>query len=248
MIVKLHTYYLHKMKNSYLDSNIIFENKFSIEIMKLATDIIKKEKLDVKEYFIMTILKYFIEINEKFNDLNYAYLHINNYPSNKDYRKIFPTHKYLSYHTEIYIIKVVSLFDRILHLINSLYDLKINLRYLTLNNVKKTKKVNKNILNILETFYNETFELRTLQNTIKHELSLEIEELAKANLYEFILNHSKDLDEDRKNVMKLFINMEFKKYKRTHKLKLRENTIHIAKFINNILDGLYPVFKKELEK
>jgi hypothetical protein len=113
------------MKITYLDSNIIFENKLSIEIMSLVADIVRKDDLNNIDNFIMEVFKYFSEICDKFDDINYAYLHIENYPTNKNYRKIFPMQKYTAYHTEIYIIKIISLFDRILHLINLLHSLNL---------------------------------------------------------------------------------------------------------------------------
>jgi|GEM_PF-1673895 len=113
------------MKNNYLDSNIIFENKFFQEILILAQNIVVKDKLDLKEDFIMKVFNIFCEIVEKFDDINYSYLHIINYPTNKKYRKFFPIKKYNAYHTEIYVIKIISLFDRFLHLLNLLYELNL---------------------------------------------------------------------------------------------------------------------------
>lgn len=236
------------MKNNYLDSNIIFENKFSQEILILAQNIVIKDKLDWKDNFIMEVFKYFCEISEKFDDINYSYLHILNYPNNKTYRKIFPIKKYNSYHTEIYLIKIIALFDRFLHLINLLYDLKLNWLNLKIDNIKKSNKIGENILLTLENFNNKITELRKSQNYIKHEWTLDIEELQKISTYEFLLNHSNNLDEEIKKTMNLFIKLEFKKYKKNHRDKLLANTKWIADFINNILWELYSIFINKINE
>jgi len=230
------------MKNSFLDSNIIFESKFAQEILILSKDTVIKDKLEEKDNFILKVFYCFSEISEKFSDINYSYLHILNYPNNKEYRRIFPIQKYNSYHTEIYTIKIIALFDRILHLINLLYNLKLKWLRLKLDNIKRSNKVDKKVLIILEKFNDKIWDLRKWQNYIKHEWSLDIPELQKINLYQLLINHSKDLDEKTRKIMELFIKLEFKIYKGNHKKNLLENTKWIASFINEILEWLYPTF------
>lgn len=242
------------MENNFLDSNIIFENIFAKEILSLMT--INTQKLilgetyipNKKEIFITDTFNCFSEISNKFCDINYSYLHIINYPNSIKYRKIFPIKDYNIYHTEIYTIKIIALFDRFLHLINLLYELNLIKNWLTIKNIKKSKKVGANILIILEKFNDNIQPIRDWQNNFKHEWSLDIPELEKVSTYELLLNHSDDLDKKQKDLMNLYIKLTYKKYKWIQKEKLLDNTKKIADFINKILDELFPIFEDRFKK
>lgn len=240
------------MVSNSLDWNIIYNNKFSIQILSLMEETIslnqKNDKLNSKQLFITDIFNSFVEISEKFDDINYSYLHILNYPANPKYRKIFPIQKYNIYHTEIYCMKIIALFDRFLHLINMLYQLNLKGSWLKLSNIKKDQKVDKNVLTVLEKFNIKIKTIRDWQNYFKHEWSLDIPQLQKISSYELLLNHSKNLNENQKKQMKLYIKLEYEKYKWIQKEALLQNTKWIADFINKILDELFPVFENRLSR
>lgn len=231
----------------FIDANYIYNNPFAKEITDRAANIaIKNNTEDKYTDYVMQVFQLFSEICSKFDDYNYIYLHITNYPKKWILREKITNYNYIRYHTEIYAINVIAIFDRILQLINFLYDLKLEQNNIKTKNIIKKNIVDDEIKKVLIKFEEWTKELRILQNQIKHKEWLSIKELDKIQVTDFILRHSKDID--NRKVLELIVKLWIKKYLKERSPQFLENSKAIASYINHIFGCLYPILKSNLNK
>lgn len=109
-------------------------------------------------------------------------------------------YNYIRYHTEMYVINAIAIFDRFLQLVNYLYDLKLRGLTLKMEKIEKSGKVDRNALDMLTRFNHSISKIRETQNDIKHKKALDISELGKISTFEFLLKHSGNLE--NKDVIK----------------------------------------------
>lgn len=227
----------------YVDSNSIHNNPFTQEVINRAWDIIAKNKPEDEYYkYIMDLSTLISEICDKFDDYNNAYLLISSYPRNWKIKEKMSHYNYIRYHTEMYVINAIAIFDRFLQLVNYLYDLKLRGLTLKMEKIEKSGKVDRNALDMLTRFNHSISKIRETQNDIKHKKALDISELGKISTFEFLLKHSGNLE--NKDVIKFWI----RNYLKKERIKYMNSNTKMAKYINDTFEILYPIFQSNLSK
>ena len=107
-----------KVSNCYIDKNIFIKNN--------------KNKLSVSELYCHNTFTLLLKINSAFQDLNLNEIFISQIETDKLF-EILEIDKdlYLKYHLEYFYIEIPIIYDLSLKLINVIYNLNIDERYLT---------------------------------------------------------------------------------------------------------------------
>jgi len=199
------------------------------------------------EDFIFGTFKFLDEIDKKLKDLDLSMIFISSFPSYKSWRKVMMRKEYILYHLEYFNINIIALFDRVLHLVNFLYDLGLSDRYVTINCITSNSNINKNLSKLLNDVNNNLDEIRKKQNRIKHKQKLKIDDLYLPSLIEFSLSNKGIRDkisnvDDFKKDMDFYYKFEIRKEKK----KMIKQKEDMDNYIKKILDKIF--LKYELRK
>ena len=199
----------------------------------------KKEEANLKdsEEFIYQIFLYYVDINEKFIDLEISKQSISCFPAQIKNRGI-KRNEYIIYHLEYFYISIIAIFDRLLQLINFLYGLKIEQNKLDLKSLKK-KLGNNRLKNALSNFNNALGGVRNEQNTIKHHQKHKDDKLYVLSLAEHLSENNVRYEEVVKDQHWFYCSDKRK--------NLTQNIEALNKYVLNILDELAPVLSAKIE-
>jgi len=241
-----------KFKNIKLDDNFLYkkmaENVIEVAKIDIMEEKTKKKIRKTKKYYFYKELFYLLkEIDYKLLDLNACIGFISTYPNRKSIRKIFNRYQYIIYHLEYYYINIVSLYDRLLKIVNFLYNLGLQDKHVQTDIIKSNSNVDKNVIKQLRKIDKAITEIRKVQNMIKHKGKLRepSEELNRANYYEGFINLKDfNLSEKKINIMKFIAKFNYSRFISQKKKKLIENNKILLILVNNFYTSLIPQFKK----
>lgn len=228
----------------------IFYKKYQQDVLKIAK---KKASIEIKgakkkysssEKYFLEFLWLLAEVEYKLIDLELCLKFINFFPPNKSLRIQASRYDYIVYHLEYYYINIVAIFDRLLHVINFIFNLKLKGAKLTLINVEKIGLVDAKIINLLKIFDKSINTIRNTQNTIKHRLKFQERELDEAQLYEHILKNSEEMKVESKQKMmfRFASKLKYSFYLSKKKKEIKSNNKFIEEVAIKVCDLVLPYF------
>ncbi len=126
--------------------------------------------------------------------------------------------------------------DRVLHLIDFLFELNIKPCNLKIENIEKTGKVPDEIISMLEDFNKQIKTIRNEQNSVKHQRSYSDNWLDDFSNSEFLITNTSEIDMKKSLKRK---SPHLKIYLKELKRGSLKNNLIFSKFINSILNSLY---------
>jgi len=209
---------------------------------------LRKTKRDVFYYTLFTCV---IEIDYKMQDISLCPLFIKNYNVSSQIKSMISRYDYIMYHLEFYYINIVSIFDRMLHLVNFLYDLGLKDRFVNRDIIVTNKNVDKNIIKLLKRFDKSLQGIRTLQNKIKHKERINEREKNKwikdAELFEHV-DSMKFLETGEKSEFLAYAKTNYAFYIKEKKKELLKNNKVLTEALNNFYNELMPQIKKRTNR
>jgi len=208
----------------------------------------KKEQnpvLSEREEFVFDIFQRLNEIDNKLKDLNYSIMFFSVYPNYKPWRSKITRQEYIIYHLEYYYINIVALFDRLLHLVNFIYDLGLADQFVTLKSITTNKHVKKESIRILKKIDKALRGIRNTQNKIKHKKKLQDKEMYYPSLLEFQdrQNMFEKYDKGLQKELKSEINFFYRIYLNQKKKELENNNQALGGAVKSLLDNILPIYK-----
>ncbi len=153
------------------ETKLIIDNYKAIPLKKLITSL-RSRKLDLtkEEGDALRLAEQLHKIKAKISDIEAGLSFITFYPANRKIRKIYSRTDYIIYHLEFLHINIVGLFDRILHLINYKYALRLDPRDIILENILSSPKVDLEVKRLLRVIDKElqNGNIRVSSNIVKH--------------------------------------------------------------------------------
>jgi hypothetical protein len=219
--------------------------KKCIEIFPIIQDKEKNNFSKKEKYFFELLIKT-VEIIKKVDELNYCLLFLSVFPKYKTWEKKIYRRNYIEYHLNYYYINIIALFDRILHLINFIYELGLPDRYVTKDCICNNLNIDKEISKFIKKFDKALNNIRKEQNKIKHKKNKMYKELDLPVLLEHhILGLSKESSETRKKLLNLDMNYYYRDFIKEKKKEIEKDNKAITEIIEFIFETLY---KKVEEK
>jgi hypothetical protein len=213
-----------------------------IQISQKNKDIIL---LSSKLYYVSQLMYPCFEIENKFNDFDQVFHLLSKYPQGKQYRDRHTKERYIIFLMEIQLISQVALFDRILHLINFVYELGLSDTYVKYEIISKNSRVDDNLKKVLKSFsdYFQKNNIRSLQNKIKHKERLRDNDLNHVSLIEHVINNKLFNGFNEESIRELKEDMKFgyRFYIKDKRKKICAEIEKLQKMTVDILDLLYPL-------
>lgn len=200
--------------------------------LELQTEKLQKKKknpLSKKEIYLTISFKLVFEVMKKLNDLYIGPLLLSSFPI-KFKGKIMES-EYINYHLDFYFINIVSLYDRILKLINQIYKLGLTNKYVKHEIITSNQNVDKKIINILIDFYKRSIKVRTLQNIIKHQKKYTDDKLSNLGLIEIIIKNKK-----KETFLNFYNKRLISEYTKNMQKIIYNNNEEIIKFVKQVFN------------
>jgi hypothetical protein len=210
-----------------------------------------KTMVSSKQYFVVEIMYPIFEILSKLEDLNCSLYFIKHYPINKTLRRDITREKYIIYHLEHYFISQISLFDRLLHFCNMIYEIGLDDRHVTYDIIKNNSKVGNDYKITLKKLYNnlEKSEVRILQNKIKHKEKLRDKEMEEASFFEMAsIAAGSNKNEEDEELLQKATSRAYKRYLIMKNEKMIEEMKALEGFVMDLFDVAYPIIEGKYKK
>lgn len=200
--------------------------------------------LSSKQYYVSQLMYPCFEIGNKFSDFDQIFHLLSKYPQGKRYRGRHTKEHYIIFLLETYLISQVALFDRILHLVNFVYELGLSDAYVKYEVIFKNSRVDKKLKKVLKSFFDylQKNDTRSLQNKIKHKERLRDGNLYHPALLEQVIKNNLFDGFDEKSIMELREDMksEYKFYIDRKRKKINDEIDELRTMTFKILDLVYP--------
>lgn len=236
----------------------LYKNKYVQLVLDEASKIIKKmheedpklekkdarDKMSTREKFILDAFSRMTEVLQKVEMVNYYVAFINSYPKSKLWEKTFSRADYIRYHTETYLSNITGVLDRCLLLVNQLYGLGIEEKYVKFDLITSNKNIkNEPVKKALDIFSKSISNIKYLRNFVDHQGRFSEKELDEIATYEFLIQSGAKFTRKQTNIIKVFvIKFGFSKYiSKTKKdaIKSNANLIKLCDlFFSSLVDKL----------
>lgn len=146
-----------------------------------------------KEEYCHDILMLLFKIDSAFNDLDLNKKFVCQY-QNKDLFEILDIDKstYLNYHLEYFYLKISTIYDLSLKLINAIYKLNLNGMKINYKNIIKCESVSVDIKGLVINFNNKIVSVRVIRNDITHSNELNEDNIERLKLTKHLKENSKN--------------------------------------------------------
>lgn len=218
-----------------------------IQILKKKDKKISQPK---KVNFYFDLFRLIMEINSKISDLKATVVMISSYPKKKPVAKIFSRSEYIIYHLEYYYLSIIAIYDRLLHLINFLYNLGLKDKHVKKEIILENKNVDKKIIKMMNELDKKISGIREIQNKIKHKskyVDAELAQIAENETLANILNSRAELKKEAA-ILGLKAQLNYSVYLTNKKKQLKLNNDNLVKIIDNIYTNLYPQLEKRTKR
>jgi len=187
------------------------------------------------------------EISSNFDDLDHSVLFMSSFPSIKSWRSKMERKDYLAYHMESYYASIVGIFDRILHLINFVYDLGLHPVHVKLDILLKNSRVPAKIKTTLRKFdkYLQESELKERRNRASHVGRPHLPEFSRPAQFATMARIA-DAKVDRLKYKRAATAL-YRERIGLKKKELKEHKLKVMDFSWQILDDIYQPVKKKRE-
>jgi len=242
--------------------NVLLSNKFIEKILNINTEIIKKNPLtkeDIKRFrkgekpkrwnvsqserYCIDIFQKIMGILDTIEDLKAVQIFLRQYPYSETLKKHKITKSfYFRYHIEFYLIKLVSLRDKMTLLLNEVFNLGLPDKQVKIDLISKMKQTKgKPIIKLLKSFSDSITAMTCSKNIIVHKERYDDKNLLKLRMYEMLDDGGKVISPGIFKVMaSLYINEKRKIFKKNQK--------NIEKFLDKFFLVLDKEFDREYKK
>lgn len=233
------------------------KNKFFRDILDRNVELIKKDgfgnkkiersHLTAKEKFIIDTFQLVSEIASKLDAIDSCIVLINSFPGSARWKKHFLRSEYIRYHLEVYYFNVIGIFDRLLLLVNHVYDLGFkgkDVKYGLI--ISNSHLQGTDTLKVLQKFYKALQNIRSVRNMIAHQSRLTDKELDDVQRYEFILEKSPGLSKEMRIMLKLKVRMGFSAFVQKKKKEIKSNNSAIIEALHVSWSSLLTKYTSQL--
>lgn len=181
------------------------------------------------------------ELLSKLETLNYCFVFLNSYPKRRLWDKTFGRAEYIKYHLESYYTNMGGVLDRCLLLVNFLYDLGIQEKYVKFRLITSNKHLqNKPVKKVLDRFDKALSNIKEVRNLIIHRGRFSEDELVVLEQHELINRKGVKLTKKERKLIEFYLKMEFGAYASKKKREVIKN--------NEVVYKLCDMFFSSLEK
>lgn len=200
---------------------------------------------------------YFLRVGNRIGNLitwckqlDYSLLYISNFPASKAMQKAgVNRHTHLAYHIENYIIRIESLYDRVLQLIDAIFHLTNDPSACTHDVITSNLKVKRtDIPSALKPLKKLLREYRFERNTIIHHESYQDKSLRRLELYSLVTENDQDIDEQLANNLPSLRKEAARDVIKEKKKEFSALNGELAIVLSNILDKLEPHYDREKQR
>jgi len=181
------------------------------------------------------------------SQLDYSVLYISNYAATYSMKKSgISRYEHLAYHIENYLIRVNSVYDRVLQLIDAVFHLQndsSNCRREVIVNNMKVKRTD--IPQALKPLSKHLEKYRQERNAIIHHESYDDDKLRYLGLYTVLTENNTDIKFSFKSNLPLLKKQATSDVIRCKKIEYTEFNVKLALILSNILDKLEQHYTKE---
>lgn len=251
------------LKQGITDFNDLFENSFVKTVISrsdsLTSKILKndpglekknhRDSLTEKEKFDADVFDSVCEITHKLEMLNYVLVFINSYPKKKVWEKTFSRATYISYHYESYLNNIIGVLDRCLLLINFIYDLGIEEKYVDIRSITSNKHIKgETVKKFIDLFDKLISGIRYSRNIVMHRRRFSDAELDKLGRYEFCMQNQENLklSKKQKDAFNILLKLGFSSFIRKSKKDIKKNNLIIIKLCNGLFSAIESKYKFRL--
>lgn len=220
------------------------EEAFSgIEIDRLATEIPEHIELNEYQYYVQKVGFYLVHTVSWCKQLDLAITLLSNFDYSK---KNASRADHLIYNIENYLIRIKSVHDRVLQLVNAVFHLCINEANVNHGVIVSNYKVQHrpeihNLVKKINKYLNEHEQIR---HTLIHRHSLIDKNLKKIEL--FYLNNFEHIDDERKVKAYKYVRSDhLKRYITEKKQEFRLINDSLFKYVDELLTSLKPEYERQ---
>lgn len=216
------------------------------KIKPITDRIIKKNHIlkNKQEQYIIDCFKCLVEVLYKVESLGYYIPFIKSYPKTASWEKTFGRTDYIRYHTEVYLNGITGILDRCLLLINQIYNLGIEERRATYENIISNRHIiNEPVKDVLDRFNKSIKDIKYLRNVTNHRGRYRDEELDKLSEYEFLLRSKVKFSKKQQRLLELYVKkFGVSIYIRKRRRDVINNNKIIYKHCDSLLSSLLSKF------
>lgn len=235
----------NKIFTTIMDKDFIVAAKKILEAEKYKKDPV----FTPREEYNRFVIWYLIEIINKIKDIDAGSIFINFYPSNYKLRKKLSRSEYITYHLEFYYINIIGIFDRMLKIVNFLYDLGLPDKYITFDLIVSHNKIDNDIKIFFKKFNKALENIRKFQNNIKHKSKIYDKKLSDIDYYAGFISGpmSKLLKNKERNYFSNYVKSEYRDYLKGKMKEFKINNEQINIACDNFFTLLLPQYNKRLD-
>lgn len=214
----------------------------SVPLMRHSFEVTDYER-GTKERYIAEVGYCVGQVLNQIERIDQAGILVNSYPRIKAWNARYGRFEYFQYHLEQYFIAIAGLVDRLLLLINQLYELGINeedVRYTNVTN-ELQKQGHEDILASMRALQKSLNGIKKSKNNYTHSVRFWEKELWQIGLYEFSLKNN--ITPDPKGYLKEDLKFDLKLYRMRKMDAILKNELAL----HNILSSIYDMFNKSYQ-
>jgi len=241
-----------------MDKDKVLQTKFgkqvtedSVDIAKLAIAQDKKKKKLVptsEQSYILRVSDVIVEINNLLDNLEYCEIFLNSYSASAAWKKKYDWSHYIRYHYEVWIMNLVRLYERILILVNEVYDLGVEDKQVNYRTISSNRHLeNTGTLKLLKKIDDALNNIRAARNQVLHRSMYDDDKLKRVAMFDFVARHGNNQKERGSFIFAA--KLDAKIYLMTKKKEVKENNIKMVDIVEAIyktLDIKYDEMKRHL--
>ena len=155
----------------------------------------KVPKQSPREAYIHIVLDSFSELSKIAENLDYCEIFLKSYFVSKAWRNKYDKNHYITYHYEMWVINSIRFYERMLILIDSVYDLEIDHRDVSYKSISAHEGLTgSDTLKVLNRIHAALSPLQGLKNQVFHRYIYTDKEIGDISMHEFLGRNSKKDD------------------------------------------------------
>lgn len=226
-----------------IDINKMYKNDFAKSLLNDMVEYAKKlaesdelHEESIEQKYIHVVSEAISEVSGLMDNLNHAEVFLNSYSVSKLWVKHYDKNHYIRYHYEAWVINAIRLYERLLILINDVYELGINHKDVTYTSVSQHPGLSSTrTLEVLNKVHGALSSLQGLKNSIFHRYLYSDQDLTDIARYDLVARHSEGKERrDFEHASKYLSS----KYLSSKKAEIKENNNQLALAVDAILSTL----------
>lgn len=198
-------------------------------------------KVGTKERYIKEVGYYIGQVQNQIERVDQAGILINSYPKIKAWRDSYGRFEYFQYHMEQYYIGVSGIMDRLLLLVNQVYELGFKDRGTRYSHITErlAERGVPDMESALVQLCNALKGIKQSKNSYTHLVRFWERELWNIGVFEYVLKHKPNMDPN--GFFKQDLMFDVRMYRKAKLKLILENEKELIKMI----EGIYEILNKE---